>query len=128
MIFKINQILTGLTAVLFLFGCQSSPPKPELRGEGQLAVQINDKIVGIPEYHNPLETWRIRHTTEINDGNFRQQDCFICHQARSSCNNCHDYVGVVRVIEPFLPANYYPEKNSLKELEKNKPEGNRHAK
>lgn len=118
-----NQIFKYLVFVfgtLLFFGCQSSPPKPELRGTGPLAVQINDKVVGVPEYHNPLEIWRVRHMNEINDGNFREQDCFICHRANTSCNNCHDYVGVRRVNEPFLPKGFDPEKNRLQTFETKK--------
>ncbi|MBM2817344.1 MAG: hypothetical protein HW421_4106 [Ignavibacteria bacterium] len=128
MIYKLKKIFGVLLILLYFNSCQTSPTKPELRGEGPLAVQINDKIVGIPEYHNPIETWRIRHMNEINDGNYLQKDCFICHEARTSCNNCHDYVGVVKVTEPFLPTNYHPEKNSFQALIKNKPERIRNVK
>lgn len=94
----------GMAAILS--GC-SSPPKPELDGEGPLALKIDVDNVSTPEFHNPLELWKVRHMKSVNSGEFTEAECVSCHLVESSCNNCHNYVGVKLVsveVEPeFVP-------------------------
>ena len=76
-------------------------PEPAKDGTGPLAVKIDSRLVA-PEYHSPIEWWRTHHMDMINDGDFVEADCLQCHDAATSCNNCHAYVGV-RAIETPSP-------------------------
>lgn len=81
--------------------------KPDLRGEGPLAV-IVARGTAVPEYHAPLERWRTRHMEALNQGDFSQRECVLCHNPKTGCNQCHSYVGAkeVSVAEAAL---YWPE-------------------
>ncbi len=72
--------------------------KPVLNGNGPLGVHIAPRFPA-PETHNPLDWWQTHHMDVVNQGDLTQQDCLYCHQPATSCNNCHDYVGVDRISE-----------------------------
>ena len=91
----IGTCVTLLTLAL-IGGC-SYPEKPALRGDGPLAVQISSDNLVIPEYHNPMEVWKPRHMQAIQKGEYTERECMSCHTAETSCNNCHQYVGVPQV-------------------------------
>ncbi len=112
----INRFLKStvilIVLLLIVAGC-SNPEKPELRGTGELAVQIDSDKLIIPEYHNPLESWRPRHMQSILDKEFSERDCVSCHKVETSCNNCHDYVGVPQVIS-YSSAGFSPGEDRTK--------------
>jgi len=102
----LHNICLFAALLLLAPGC-SNPEKPALNGSGPLAVQIDaDKLV-IPEYHNPMETWKPRHMQAIQQGEFTERECMTCHVAATSCNNCHGYVGVPAVGE-YTPPGFQP--------------------
>ena len=74
-------------------------PEPAKDGAGPLAVKIDSRLVA-PEYHSPIEWWRTHHMDIINSGDFAEADCLRCHDATTSCNNCHSYVGVRAIPTP----------------------------
>ncbi len=88
-----------------LVGCQKVE-KPELRGQGPLAVVVPRGSTA-PEYHAPIERWRVIHMEAINRGDFDQRQCVLCHDPKTSCNRCHQYIGakLVAVSEADL---YWP--------------------
>ena len=85
-------ILTGLLA------CQQVQ-KPELKGEGPLAVTVA-RGAATPEYHAPAERWRINHGQAINQGDFTPRECVLCHNLETACNQCHQYVGSPKISVP----------------------------
>jgi len=88
-----------LTAILVLLlgflGCQQVQ-KPELKGEGPLAIHI-PRGTAVPEYHAPLERWRTFHREALHQGDFSQRECVLCHNPRTGCNQCHKYVGAKEI-------------------------------
>jgi hypothetical protein len=98
----------GIVAFLGLGlpGCQPVK-KPELNGEGPLAVKIA-RGMEVPEYHAPAERWRVRHGEALNQGDFTQKECILCHSPQTGCNRCHAYAGVKKIFLPeanlFWPA------------------------
>ena len=77
--------------------------KPVKDGTGPLAVTLHASIPA-PEYHSPLDWWQTHHMDVVNRGDLERQDCLYCHQPDTSCNNCHDYVGVDRIAEAWSGA------------------------
>jgi hypothetical protein len=73
--------------------------KPELKGEGPLAV-IMARGTASPEYHAPLERWRVSHGQAINRGDFSRRECVLCHNPETNCNQCHQYVGTPKISVP----------------------------
>ena len=67
--------------------------KPVKDGEGPLAIYL-DPSLPAPEYHSPLEWWKLNHKNVVNRGDLLQADCLYCHDPVTSCNNCHNYVGI----------------------------------
>jgi hypothetical protein len=67
--------------------------KPEKDGAGPMAITL-DPDLPAPETHNPLEWWQSHHPDVVNRGDLAQEDCLYCHEPATSCNNCHNYVGV----------------------------------
>ena len=99
-------------SLLLIISC-SYPKKPELRGTEELAIQIDaDKLI-TPEYHNPLEEWRPRHMQAIKDNEFTERECMSCHDIETSCNNCHQYVGVP-VVERYSAQGFMPGEDRVK--------------
>ena len=85
-------LLVVLSAVL-LVGC--APEKPTRDGPGPLSIRF-DPGVAAPEYHSPLDWWQRTHFRMINSGDMLEADCTYCHDTQTSCDNCHNYVGVKR--------------------------------
>lgn len=71
--------------------------KPVKDGEGPMAVYLHPDLPA-PETHNPLEWWQTHHMNVVNYGDLTRTDCLYCHDPQTSCNNCHDYVGVSRIV------------------------------
>ena len=94
---KSAMILAAVSLLLlsFTMGC-NKVQKPELKGEGPLALKLPDGVLS-PEYHQPVDYWKQHHLDLILRGDYNRQECMLCHDANTSCNNCHDYVGVPRV-------------------------------
>ena len=82
--------------------------KPELKGEGPLAIVVPRGSTA-PEYHAPLERWRIIHMEAINQGDFTEKECVLCHNPKTGCNQCHKYLGAKEIIVPEANL-YWPEK------------------
>ncbi|MGQ9584007.1 MAG: hypothetical protein ACUVXG_01230 [Anaerolineae bacterium] len=80
--------------VFLLAGC-APPEKPTRDGPGPLSIRFEPEVVA-PEYHNPLEWWQRVHFRSINNGEMPEGDCTYCHNTQTSCDNCHNYVGVKR--------------------------------
>src|SRR4030042_4783368 len=89
-----------------LLGCQQVQ-KPELKGEGPLAVVVPRGSTA-PEYHAPMERWRSIHMEAINQGDFTQRECVLCHNPKTGCNKCHQYIGAKEVSVPETSL-YWPE-------------------
>ena len=100
-----------LAGILGLVGCQKVQ-KPELKGEGPLAVTV-ERGTSVPESHAPLERWRTLHVEALNQGDFSQRECVLCHNPKTGCNQCHRYVGAkeISVAEASL---YWPEPKAEK--------------
>lgn len=112
----INRIIkgTGVIIILLLMVSNCSyPEKPELRGIGELAVQIDSDKLIIPEFHNPIEQWRPRHMQSILDKEFTERECMSCHKVETSCNNCHTYVGVPEILA-YSPTGFMPGEDRTK--------------
>lgn len=88
-------VMLSLLAMVALSGCQKVE-KPDLKGGGPLKLAIQKGILS-PEYHQPVEYWKQHHMDLITRGDYSIQECTLCHNVHTSCNNCHDYVGVNRV-------------------------------
>ncbi len=99
----------AILLILVFSGCQNVQ-KPEIKGKGPLAV-VMDRGTATPEYHAPLERWRANHKQALNDGDFTERECVLCHNPQKSCNNCHGYVGAkeVSIAEAAL---YWPDQRS----------------
>lgn len=91
----LNLILASFLFLVLLGGCQKVA-KPELKGAGPLALKLPEGILS-PEYHQPVEYWKQHHMDILLRGDYSRQECMLCHDVHTSCNNCHDYVGVKRV-------------------------------
>lgn len=93
-------VLITLLVVAFVLPALWQPEnvlRPALNGQGPLAVTIDARLVA-PEYHSPVLWWRTYHMDALNGGQFTQASCLQCHNVKTSCNNCHAYVGVKPVV------------------------------
>ena len=95
-----------------LVACQQVQ-KPELKGEGPLAVVVPRGSTA-PEYHAPIERWRTLHMEAIHQGDFTQRECVLCHNPKTGCNRCHQYIGAKLVVVPEAEL-YWPEGKSEKQ-------------
>ncbi len=112
-IFKTTLCLLLSAVCLLVFsGCQQVQ-KPEVKGEGPLAVKMARGVTS-PEFHAPLERWRTTHKNALNMGDFTERECVFCHDPKKSCNQCHQYIGVreISVAEASL---FWPEEEKKKE-------------
>jgi hypothetical protein len=75
----------------FLIVACQQVQKPEVRGEGPLSVKMARGIVA-PEFHAPIERWRTTHKKAINNRDFTERVCVLCHNPKTSCNQCHKYI------------------------------------
>jgi hypothetical protein len=83
--------------VMALAGCSNERvAKPELKGHGPLALILPAGVLS-PEYHQPVEYWKQHHMDILKRGDYNKQECTLCHDVHTSCNNCHEYVGVAKV-------------------------------
>lgn len=87
--------ILALTAALY----PQFVEKPVKDGEGPLAVRM-DPSFAVPQTHNPLYWWQANHPDVVNRGDLEQADCLYCHDPKTSCNNCHSYVGANEIIAP----------------------------
>ena len=71
--------------------------KPVKDGVGPMAIRI-DPDLPAPATHNPLDWWQTHHMDAVNQGDLVQSDCLYCHAPATSCNNCHNYVGVAEIV------------------------------
>ena len=85
-------------ALVGLLGCQQVQ-KPELQGEGPLAVTVA-RGTATPEYHAPVARWQVSHSQAINRGDFTRRECVLCHNPETGCNKCHEYVGTTKISVP----------------------------
>ncbi|MBI4688560.1 MAG: hypothetical protein HY756_12445 [Nitrospirae bacterium] len=111
-----------LFAVAFSFGC-NKVEKPVRDGKGPLAIII--EAPEPPESHTAdlkspnatfpavsklfksslkgLDYWRAYHPTLVTGTNNpalmtdKNETCLDCHDPKTSCNNCHSYVGVKQI-------------------------------
>ncbi len=95
-------VLFLIALALLAFAQPNWVATPVKDGPGPLAVKIDSRLVS-PEYHSPLEWWRTHHMDMVNDGDFAETNCLQCHDATTSCNNCHGYVGVRAIATPSRP-------------------------
>ena len=94
-----NSLILAFSLFLTIFlGCQNVQ-KPELKGEGPLAVTVA-RGTATPEYHAPGERWRVSHGQAMNRGDFTQRECVLCHNPETGCNQCHQYVGTPKISVP----------------------------
>ncbi len=105
-------LLVSAICLLILSNCQQVQ-KPEVRGEGPLAVKMA-RGINSPEFHAPLERWRTTHKNGINMGDFTERECILCHDPKKSCNRCHQYIGV-REISVEEVSLFWPEEEKKKE-------------
>jgi len=103
--------LLSTVCFLVLLGCQQVQ-KPEVRGEGPLAVNMTRGLTA-PEFHAPLERWRTTHKKALNIGDFTERECILCHDPKKSCNNCHHYIGVREIDVPEASL-FWPEEKKEK--------------
>jgi len=87
-------VLLASLAALLLSGC-APPEKPTKDGPGPLSIRFEPEVAA-PEYHSPLDWWQRVHFQSINSGDIPEGDCTYCHDTQTSCDNCHNYVGVKR--------------------------------
>ena len=93
-IIKIAFLAASLLLLMSVAGCKVE--KPEMKGKGPLALKLPAGVLS-PEYHQPVEYWKQHHMDILKRGDYSKQECMLCHDVNTSCNNCHDYVGVTRV-------------------------------
>lgn len=98
MTIKIFYLGVILGLGILALGCQEVP-KPELKGKGPLAVVL-PRGTAVPETHAPLDSWRTNHKVALNRGDFSQKECILCHNPRTGCNRCHQYIGAQEVKIP----------------------------
>ncbi|MGA2191961.1 MAG: hypothetical protein ABSG42_01120 [Nitrospirota bacterium] len=90
-------ILSALLVFMVFAGCSNERvTKPELKGKGPLALKLPAGVLS-PEYHQPVDYWKQHHMDILKRGDYSKHECMLCHDVNTSCNNCHDYVGVVKV-------------------------------
>ena len=102
--------LIFLVPCLLFLGCLvacQQVQKPELKGEGPLAVVVPRGSTA-PEYHAPIDRWRTLHMEAIHQGDFTQRECVLCHNPKTGCNRCHQYIGAKLVVVPEAEL-YWPE-------------------
>jgi hypothetical protein len=92
----LNYLITIILAgTLGVVGCQQVQ-KPELKGEGPLAISV-ERGTSVPESHAPPERWRTLHVEALDRGDFSKRECVLCHNPKTGCNQCHRYVGAKEI-------------------------------
>jgi hypothetical protein len=82
-------ILLGLIIVFY----PSYVEEPVKNGPGPMAIRLDPGLTA-PQTHTPLDWWQTHHMDVLNQGDLSEADCLYCHNPQTSCNNCHNYVGV----------------------------------
>ncbi len=88
--------LTMVMALLWIGGGCEQVSKPEIRKPGPLQVVV-PAGTPIPEYHTPAERWRIQHSKAINQKDFSERECLLCHNPQTGCQKCHKYVAAKEI-------------------------------
>ncbi len=97
---KAVLLIVLLLVVVFTWAYYPSVvEKPVKDGNGPLAVKLDPRFAA-PETHNPLYWWQAHHPDIVNRGDLAEADCLYCHEPETSCNNCHQYVGVKDILVP----------------------------
>lgn len=99
------MFLALLLTVFVLSGCSGpadfpdaprAVEKPGLVREGAkgpLAMSFPPGVKA-PEYHWPRRYWAVRHGDIMRRTmDFGLGECMLCHEAATSCDRCHRYVG-----------------------------------
>ncbi|MEW5959663.1 MAG: hypothetical protein AB1801_18210 [Chloroflexota bacterium] len=71
--------------------------KPVLNEPGPMGIYM-DPALPAPVTHSPIDYWQSHHPDVVNQGHLTQEDCLYCHVPATSCNNCHNYVGVAEIV------------------------------
>ncbi len=96
--FKITILLLMLSLMLAV-GCQKVE-KPAIKGKGPLALEVMEGLPA-PDYHKPARVWMATHMDNLNAGKVKMEECLGCHMEPDKfCNNCHNYVGVKKIVIP----------------------------
>jgi len=95
LLFLVIVLVVGLVVIFYPRWVE----KPVKNGTGPLAVSVSAQYTA-PEYHAPLEYWRLHHIDMLNRGDLVQNDCLYCHVPEQSCNQCHSYVGAAAIVVP----------------------------
>jgi hypothetical protein len=98
--------LLSVTSFFLIVGCQQVQ-KPEVKGEGPLSIKMPRGLTS-PEFHAPIERWRSTHKKAINQGDFTERECILCHHPKTSCNHCHIYIAA-REISIEEASLYWPD-------------------
>lgn len=95
------RMLAKISVPFLLIGLLACQPvqKPELKGEGPLAVVV-PRGTATPEYHAPAPRWQVIHGQAIQRGDFSRRECILCHNPETGCNKCHQYVGAAKITVP----------------------------
>jgi hypothetical protein len=101
--------ITVLLSGLVVAGCGKPPEMPKRWTEKDLqekglkvppALALADPLQEqAPATHVPVERWRTHHLEYLNNGLVSQDQCMTCHQPEKYCNKCHEYVGVMRIVD-----------------------------
>jgi hypothetical protein len=96
---KVALVVAALTILALIVAFYPSyVEKPEKDGRGVMAIRMAPELPA-PETHSPLEWWKANHMDVVNRGDLTKADCLYCHKPATSCNNCHNYVGVAEISE-----------------------------
>ncbi len=72
--------------------------KPELGGNGPLAIQMPPGLQAPAYHYQPSpQWWAARHGERVSS--IGLNECLGCHKPETSCNNCHGYVGVKSIVD-----------------------------
>lgn len=72
-----------LLVILFL-GCVAAPPQIEV------AKEFSKPVSHTPE-------WNAVHPAVVKGEPLTRYQCVLCHTPKTSCDRCHDYVGIAKV-------------------------------
>lgn len=73
-----------LLLVIVFLGCVGAPPQREL----------------VTEFSKPVShtsEWKAVHSRAVAEEPLDRYQCVLCHAPKTSCDRCHDYVGIPKV-------------------------------
>lgn len=73
-----------LLLVIIFLGCIGTPPQREL------VTEFSKPVLHTAEY-------RATHSAVVKDEPLERYQCVLCHTPKTSCDRCHDYVGIAKV-------------------------------